>query len=137
MLDIDTRELTNFEKRLLNYIRDTAPRQKTKLLRKAGNLLRRNVRRETPRKSGELRKSYRVRVRGRKDEVQVFTNKFYAKLVEEGHVIKTSRKGEVLGFVPGKFYFRKGFEKTEQQLPNLLKEQVREIGRELGFDVEG
>jgi hypothetical protein len=113
------------------------------LLRKAGNLLRKNVRRKTPKVEGELRKSYRVKVKSKEDSVTVYTNKFYARMVEEGHaIVKYGKIGKrrikrELGFVPGKFYFRKGFEQTEQELPQLLKQYVREMGRELGFDVKG
>jgi hypothetical protein len=147
MIGVDTTELTKWEKRLLRYIKDATPKNKTKLLRKAGNLLRKNVRKRTPKVEGELRKSYRVKVKSKEDSVTVYTNKFYAKMVEEGHAIvkydrnkngsKVRRIKRVLGFVPGKFYFRKAFEQTEQELPQLLKQYVREMGRELGFDVTG
>lgn len=141
-------DLTRWEKMLLQYIHDKKPKEYRKLLRKAGNLLRKNVRRTTPKVEGELRKSYRVKVKPKEDSVIVYTNKFYAKMVEEGHAIvkydrQTNERGRVrrikrvLGFVPGKFYFRKGFEKTEQELPELLKDFMRQMGRELGLDVPG
>ena len=88
-------DLNMWDRELLRVIRDVAPREYRKTVRKAGNLLRKNVRRLTPRISGELRKSYRVKMRG-KDTVIVYTNKFYAKMVEEGHVGPDGN-----GFVPG------------------------------------
>jgi len=139
-IEIDTDELTRWEKRLLTVIRDTAPRSYNKILRKAGNLMRKNVRALTPRKTGKLKKSYRIK-KISKDEINVYSKAPHAHLIEDGHKIvvggKLGRGGRVVGFVPGKHYFRRGFEKTEQQLPPLLKELVREIGRELGMDVSG
>lgn len=132
----DTTELDKWEKRVLKIIENEAPKEFRKITRSAGNLLRKKVRRNTKKESGELRRSYRVWMkRGNMYEVEVGTNKFYAKMVEEGHVYKTSRKGEVKGFVPGKFYFRKAYEETEEELPTLLKQSVRRIGKEMGLDV--
>lgn len=128
MADID---LTEWEKRLLKVVRDSYPKEHKKLLRKALNLLRKNVRRITPKVEGELRKSYRIKVKG-KEEGDVYTNKYYAKMVEEGH---ETPSGD--GFVPGKFYLKKATEKTEDELPDLLKGLVRAIGKELGMDVSG
>lgn len=124
-------ELTAWERRLLRVIRDRSPREIRKVTRKAGNLLRRTVRRNTPKVSGELRKSYRVKMKA-KDEVEVYTNKYYAKMVEEGH-----EKTDGNGFVPGKFYLRQSEEQIEEQLEDLAKEFVRRMGRELGMDVSG
>ena len=125
-----TTDLSVWEKELLRVIRETAPREYRKVVRQAGNLLRKYVRRETRKESGDLRKSYRIKSMGR-DSIQVYTDKFYAKMVEEGHATPDG------GFVPGKFYFQKGLEKTEQELPALLKDFVRRVGRELGMDVGG
>lgn len=140
-------DLTVWEKRLLRVLRDLAPKEHRKLLRKAGNLLRKNVRRITPKVDGDLRKSYRVRVKAKYSLVDVYTNLFYAKMVEEGHAIVkydrvkrgpfVRRKKRVLGFVPGKFYFRKAFEQTEKELPDLLRDYVRNLGKGLGLDVKG
>lgn len=130
-IEFDTTDLDKWEKRLLPIIRDTAPKEFRKTVRQAGNLLRRKVRRNTPRVSGDLRKSYRVKMkRGNKYEVNVYTNKFYAKMVEEGHP-----KPDGKGFVPGKFYFRKAYEETGKELPKHLKESIRRIAKEMGFDV--
>lgn len=122
-------ELTAWERRLLRVLHDRAPREYRKTVRKAGNLLRKTVRRKTPRVSGELRKSYRVKMKA-KDTVEVYTNKYYAKMVEEGH---PTPDGE--DFVPGKFYLKESTEEVEEQLEDLAKEFVRRMGKELGMDV--
>lgn len=135
---MNTAELDKWEKRVLAIIADEAPKELRKTVRQAGNLLRKKVRRNTPRVSGDLRKSYRVKMkRGKNYEVEVGTNLFYAKMVEEGHVVKKSRKGPVLGFAPGKFYFRRACEETQKELPDLLKQSIRRIAKEMGLDVWG
>lgn len=132
-VEFDTTELDKWEKRVLAIIADEAPKELRKTVRRAGNLLRKKVRRNTPRITGELRRSYRVKMkRGKNYEVEVGTNKFYAKMVEEGHA-KPNRKG----FVPGRFYFRKAYEETEKELPAHLKQSIRRIAKEMGLDVWG
>lgn len=130
-IEFDTTELDKWERKLLPIIEQDVPKEFRKTVRQAGNLLRRKVRRNTPRVSGDLKKSYRVKMkRGNMYEVDVYTNKFYAKMVEEGHV-----KPDGKGFVSGKWYFRKAFEDTEKELPAMLKQSIRRIGKEMGFDV--
>jgi len=124
----NTVDLSFWEKRLLEVIHDKAPKEYRKVIRQAGNLLRRKVRRITPRVTGELRRSYRVRVKG--DTATVYTDKFYANMVEEGHKTPDGK-----GFVSGKHYLRQALEETEQELPDLLKDFVRRMGKELGTDV--
>lgn len=130
--EFDTTELDKWEKRVLAIIENEAPKEFRKTVRQAGNLLRKKVRHNTPKMSGDLRRSYRVIMkRGNMYEVEVGTNKFYAKMVEEGHV-----KPDGKGFVPGKWYFREAFEDTtEKELPAMLKQSIRRIGKEMGFDV--
>lgn len=135
-MDFDTTELDKWEKKLLPIIERDTPKEFRKVVRTAGNLLRRKARQNTPKDSGSLRRSYRVWMkRGNNYEVDVGTKKFYAKMVEEGHVIKTSRKGAPKGFVQGKWFFKKAYEETEKELPKHLKESIRRIGKEMGFDV--
>jgi hypothetical protein len=102
--------------------------------------MRKNVRRLTPKKTGNLRKSYRVK-KVDKDGMLVYTPAPHAHLVEYGHKIvvggKLNQGGSVVGFVRGKYYFRKAFKQTEKELPKLLKDYVRKIGKELGMDVSG
>ncbi len=68
--------------------------------------------------------------RGNMYEVDVYTNKFYAKMVEEGHA-----KPDGKGFVSGKWYFRQACEETEKELPAILKQSIRRIGKEMGLGV--
>jgi hypothetical protein len=129
--EFDTTELDKWEKRVLAIIEDEAPKEFRKIIRQAGNLLRKKVRRNTKKESGELRKSYRTKMkRGNMYEVDVYTNKFYAKMVEEGHA-----KPDGKGFVSGKWYFRQACEETEKELPAILKQSIRRIGKEMGLGV--
>jgi len=128
--------LEEWERRTLRILRTTAPKEYTKIARRAGNLLRRKVRKITPKVSGALRRSYRVKVKdGLINEklAITYTKKFYANMVEEGHVIRRKRKGRILGFVPGKHYLRRALEETKQELPDLLRGFLRQVGRDMGF----
>ena len=130
-IEFDVTELDKWEKRVLAIIADEAPKEFRKVVRQAGNLLRKNVRRNTAKESGDLRKSYRTKMkRGNMYEVDVYTNKFYAKMVEEGHL-----KPDGKGFVSGRWYFREAYEETEKELPAILKQSIRRIGKEMGLDV--
>lgn len=130
-LEFDTSELDKWEKKLMPIIERDIPKEFKKVVRQSGNLLRRKARQNTPKISGDLRKSYRVYMkRGSNYEVDVGTKKYYAKMVEEGHKGPNGK-----GFVQGKWYFKKAFEETEKELPKHLKQSIRRIGRELGFDV--
>lgn len=148
---IDMPELDKWEKRVLAIIQDS-PIHYRKLVRQAGNLVRRKARQITPKESGDLRKSYRVRVKkspSKEYEVEVGTNLFYAKMVEEGHAIVKYRRHQipgkvrvrreklVLGFVPGKFYFRRACEEAQKEFPELLKQSIRKLAKEMGLDVWG
>lgn len=129
--EFDTSELDKWEKMLLRIIEKEAPKEFRKVVRQAGNLLRKKVRRNTAKESGDLRRSYRTKMkRGNMYEIDVYTNKFYAKMVEEGHA-----KPDGKGFVSGKWYFRKAFEDAEKELPAMLKQSIRRIGKEMGMDV--
>jgi len=130
-IEFDTTELDKWEKRVLAIVENDTPKKFRKVVRKAGNLLRKKVRRKTAKVSGELRKSYRVWMKRRNMyEVEVGTKKYYAKMVEEGHP-----KPDGKGFVSGKWYFREAYEDVEKELPKLLKESIRKIGKEMGLDV--
>lgn len=133
---IESNDLTRWEKLLLKVAREDARKEFRKAVRKAGNLLRRYARNNTPKVTGELRRSYRVKMRG-VDTVEVGTDKFYARMVEEGHALVKRKDGrkETVGYVPGKHYFRQAVEQTEKELPALAKDFVRFIGKELGMDV--
>lgn len=148
--------LSKWEGRLLRVIKDKAPKEYSKMLTKAGNLLMKNAAAVTPKDEGRLQASYKKkRYNGEKewywkkhskDTIEAGTTVFYARMVEEGHrlirVVQRVRRGrrvyrikKDLGFVPGKFYFRKAEEMTERQLPDLMKELIHKIGKELGMDV--
>ncbi|MBO8158831.1 HK97 gp10 family phage protein [Thermosyntropha sp.] len=148
---LDITELDKWEKWVLAIIEDS-PTHYRKLVRQAGNLVKKKARQITPKVSGDLRKSYRVRVKKSPSNeyiVEVGTNLFYAKMVEEGHAIVKYRRHKIpgkvrprrekieLGFVPGKFYFRRACEEAEKEFPALLKQSIRQMAKEMGLDVWG
>ncbi len=137
--------LDAWEKRLLMVIKDVVPKKYAKLLNKSGYLLMKNAANNTPAVHGELRSAWvRRRWKGKKewvwqkinrDTVRAGVNIFYAKMVEDGHVLKKGKKE--IGFVSGKHYFQKAVELTDRQIPELVREFLRQIGEELGMDVSG
>jgi len=143
--------------RQLQKAQAQASEKHQELLKQAGELLLDNAAEQTPEDEGRLNSSYkRIPWEGKQewvlevinDEVKAGTNVFYARMVEEGHelvrVKRRVRRGrrvyrvkEQLGFVPGKHYFRKAFEQTENELPELVEDFFRELGKEMGLDVKG
>jgi hypothetical protein len=141
----------------LKRILATYPERKQELLTQAGELLLDNAADITDEDEGRLKASYnRIPWNGEKewvldvedDQVTAGTDVFYARMVEEGHklvrVVRRVKRGrrvyrikEDLGFVPGKHYFRRAFEQTERELPDMVVNFMRELGKEMGFDVKG
>lgn len=124
----------------------------------AGNLLLANAAKITPEVEGRLKASYEKRpFKGQKewilrrtdnDTIEAGTSVYYAHMVEEGHelvrVRRVLRKGgrvrrskQTLGHVAGKHYLQKALEETEKQLPEIMENMLRSVGKEAGFDVTG
>lgn len=148
-------ELNWWEKQLLKVIKDKAPKEIDRLINTAGEMLATNIQDFTPVVSGTLKRSWTTQRTG-KDSVMAGTSVVYAPAVENGHVQKRrwvpgywkngrfnydpeSETGIMLKarFVPGSHMVSKGLAVTEDQLPKLMKNFVRRIGKELGFDVSG
>jgi len=129
--------LDDFGERLSKAIKK-APDLHQELLQKAGELVLDKAAEETPVVEGRLKKSYkRQPFEGEKewiinidgDTVETGTTVYYARMVEEGHA---KPKGK--GFVAGKHYFRKGYEKAEREFDKLAEEFFQRLGEVAGFD---
>lgn len=111
---------------------------------------------EVPVSSGRLRASFKRELyKGQKEwilfvdpceTIEVGTKVWYARMVEDGHkLVKVTRKkmknGRIrrtkknLGFVPGTHFFKRALEKTNRDIPEMVDDFIREIGKEAGFDV--
>lgn len=157
-------DLTQWEKRLLRVIKTDAPREYNKTLNQAGHLYLRNVALHTPVDKGRLRASINLKnFQGKKegvlrkissDTIEAGTNVEYALWVEKGYIQKPrwvpgywkngrfyydskANTGMMLKnrFIVGRHMFEKGKQETERQLPELLKNFIRRMGKELGMDV--
>lgn len=84
-----------------------------------------------------------------KDVVKAGSEVWYARIVDEGHLAmgyeryknkygreRSRNNKKILGFVPGKHYFRKAMEKTYFELPELINEFLKDLGKGAGFDVK-
>lgn len=129
--------LEDFGERLSKAIKK-APELHQELLQKAGELVLDKAAEETPVVEGRLRASYErksfngeeeweIKIEG--DTVEAGTNVYYARMVEEGHA-KPGGKG----FVSGKHYFQKGYEKAEKELDKLAEEFFEKLGEVAGLD---
>lgn len=128
--------LDDFGERLSKAIKK-APDLHQELLQKAGELVLDKAAEETPVVEGRLRASYErksfngeeeweIKIEG--DTVEAGTNVYYARMVEEGHAKPGSK-----GFVSGKHYFQKGYEKVEKELDKLAEEFFEKLGEVAGL----
>lgn len=134
MAEISLKEFDQFLHRAIRK----APDMHAELLKQLGELVLDKVAEETPEVEGRLKASYQRRpFRGENewvlnvdgDTVEAGTTVFYARMVEEGHA-----KPDGKGFVPGRHYFQKGYEKAEQEFDRLADQFFRKLGEEMGFD---
>lgn len=106
--------------------------------------------------SGRLKSSYkREPWNGQKEwilfadvgeTIEAGTKVFYAPMVEDGHrnVRVTRRKtksGRVrrykkeYDFVPGDYHHKRALEMTDKDIPDMVDDFIKDIGRKAGFDV--
>lgn len=116
----DFRELTDFEKKLVNLAEKNMPKESRKFLRKEGNELKkitkRNVRSMTNKKTGNLLKGikrgkvYKYSGNGALS-VRVYGGSPHTHLINNGHRIVVN--GQELGFVAGKHFLEKSAQEFE------------------------
>lgn len=78
-----------------------------------------------------------------KDTIEAGTHVFYAKMVNDGHVLAYRRKGKngkrgrkvKKGFVPGTHFMEKALNMTNEQIPEKVDQFLKDLGREAGLDV--
>ena len=128
--------LEEFERRLNKAIKASGDLHQ-ELLQKAGELVLDKAAEETPEVEGRLKASYERRpfngereweINIARDKVETGTNVYYARMVEEGHAKPGSK-----GFVSGKHYFQKGYEKAEKELDKLAEEFFEKLGEVAGL----
>ena len=133
----DCKELKNYEKKLIKMAHDTMPKESKQFLRKAGTKFRtataKNARSLVNKKTGNYAKSIK---RGKVYKwtkgdgswaIRVYSNAPHAHLIEKGH--RQIRNGKEIGFVQGKFVFKKAqksfeseyYEMTQKWIDDLLK----------------
>jgi len=80
---------------------------------------------------GFMRKSWAVsptKKTGNGAEKELYNTAFYAPYVNYGHRI-VNRKGETVGWVPGKFILEKAIKKVEKALVRLFEKEVERVNR--------
>ena len=124
----DFKELTNYEKKLLDMASNKMPRETMKFIRKEGTHLRKvtvkNARSKVKKKTGNYFKSIK---KGRAyiyngnggSSIRVYSNAPHAHLIEKGHRIVTPG-GTEKGFKPGYHVF----ENSEKEFQNQFYEDI-------------
>lgn len=103
-----------------------------KLLNQAVNEGVRDIKKNTPVRTGHLRKSWRSApaVKGPSGVKKVLVNMAdYSEFVNYGHRV-VSRSGKTTGFVPGNHMLEKGISYIDRQLMGLFKAEIERIRRE-------
>lgn len=124
----DFKELTNYEKKLLDMASNKMPRETMKFIRKEGTQLRKvtvkNARAKVKKKTGNYFKSIK---KGRAyiyqgnggSSIRVYSTAPHAHLIEKGHRIVTPG-GTEKGFKPGLHIF----ENSEKEFQNQFYEDI-------------
>lgn len=83
------------------------------------------------------------------DSIEAGTIVYYARMVNDGHRLvlrRRNKKGEPIrgkrglkeiGFVPGTHFMEKALEQTKEDIPEMVRDFIRETGKAAGFDVSG
>lgn len=103
-----------------------------KLLNQAVNEGVRDIKKNTPVRTGHLRKSWRSApaVKGPSGVKKVLVNVAdYSEFVNYGHRV-VSRSGKTTGFVPGTHMLEKGVSYIDRRLMSLFKAEIERIRRE-------
>ncbi|WP_438445904.1 hypothetical protein [Gorillibacterium sp. sgz5001074] len=83
------------------------------------------------------------------DSIEAGTSVFYARMLNDGHrlvlrrrnskgvPIKGKRGLKEVGFVSGTHFMERALDQTQEDLPELVRDFLRETGKAAGFDVSG
>lgn len=140
-VQFDFSELEKWKKRVVHAAKIVYPQKSRQVLRNGANLLRRETRKNAPQnpdktKSKGLKRSFRTRVRSA-EEAEVYSRKFFAIMVEEGHKTrgKEGQKSTGTKIVKGVFFMKKAVETIRPELDQMYMDFVKEMGKEMGLDV--
>lgn len=132
MVEFKVEGLEEFEKKL-RIIEKKAPDRILKELDRQGNYLRRQARKNTPVKTGNLRKGYKLtkteKIAGGYQK-GLYNTAPHHHLVHNGHR-KVSQSGKLLGWTPGLFYIDKTVAEEEGKINAELQNWLDTLFKEL------
>lgn len=132
MADFKVEGLEEFQEKL-KTIEKKAPDRILDKLDEVGKNLRNQVKENTPKKTGKLRKGYKLteveKIQGGYQK-GLYNNHPTFHLVEKGHR-KVSRSGKELGWTEGKFMLEKTVKEQEEPIMKELQEWLDELFNEL------
>lgn len=132
MADFEIEGLEEFQKKL-HTVEKYAPDRIIEELDEAGKELRKQARANTPRKTGNLQRGYRLteveKIQGGYQK-GLYNKSPHHHLVNNGHR-KVTPGGREVGWTPGLFYIERTVEEMEGPLTEDLREWLDELYKEL------
>lgn len=132
MADFKLEGLEEFQEKL-KLIEKKAPDRIIEKLDEEGKKLRKAARANTPKKTGKLRKGYKLlpveKIKGGYRKGITNTTPYFG-LVERGHR-RVSKTGKELGWTEGKFYLEKTMKEQEEPITEELQDWMDELFNEL------
>ena len=122
--------IDKYRKELQTMLDDISEIDK-RVLNKAVSVGLADAKRNTPVVTGFMRRSWAAsptKKTGNGAEKELYNTAFYAPYVNYGHRI-VNRKGETVGWVPGKFILEKAVSKVEKQLVEEFRKEVERVNR--------
>lgn len=119
---------------LLARVEKEMPLEAEKQLQRGGNVLKRMAQDVAPKDTGKLAKSFKTEMKGwsaENLECHIYSKAKHYHLIERGHVMKT-RKGRIVGYKAGTFFFKKACDKFGLTVaPGLANRFFKKMKRKL------
>ena len=122
--------IDKYRKELRTMLDDISEIDK-RVLDKAVNIGLADAKSNTPVVTGFMRRSWATsptKKTGNGAEKELYNTAYYAPYVNYGHRI-VNRKGETVGWVPGKFILEKAVSKVEKQLVEEFRKEVERVNK--------
>jgi predicted AAA+ superfamily ATPase len=137
MSSFELKGFSEFEKDLLNTIEKKYPKEAKKFMQKQINDVKKQVVKDTPEDTGNLKKHWKTSTKGKKNasanfiESKITNDAPHSHLVESGHMI-ANQYGEY-GFYPGVHMLEKAITKKEAEFDSELEAFLNNALEELSL----
>ena len=115
---------------------DSCPEETEKELKKLGNKVKNYAIEDTPKKTENLQKGYKVSnvtySMAGNSYVTVKNDSPHFHLIEKGHNIKNDKNGQILGYVPGKHMMENAITRLDEEFEAEMKRWTKKMLKRLG-----